>query len=301
MNDACAGGFCGGLPLDCDDGDPCTDDLCVNGRCRHEANTAACDDGEPCTVGDRCQAGLCQGSPLVCDDGDPCTEDGCVGGVCEVIGETEGCCTRDEQCALPFERCDTASLRCQGVHCTPCEVDEDCGAAGNRCQDFPSGAWCLVACTVGTRCPGGSACLELEEGGAWCWPGGDDCHPVEPPEDAGPTDVGAPDAGGEDAAAPDISALDLGGPDLGRPDFAIAELASPETGEPDQGAGAEDFRIHIDAATPGQDGGDEPPVARGGSGGCSQGGGANAGAVGLLLILVLFVAGRRRRERTVLG
>ncbi len=50
---------------DCEDGNPCTDDACAGGRCRHEDNLAACDDGDACTSGDGCSNGTCvAGAPV---------------------------------------------------------------------------------------------------------------------------------------------------------------------------------------------------------------------------------------------
>ena len=56
----------------CDDGNPCTTDLCVDGTtCSYLANNLPCDDGDFCTTGDRCNASACvPGAPV----------DGCVGG-----------------------------------------------------------------------------------------------------------------------------------------------------------------------------------------------------------------------------
>ncbi|HYV86171.1 MAG TPA: MopE-related protein [Patescibacteria group bacterium] len=85
--DLCASGVCsGGAAANCDDGNPCTDDLCdaVLG-CRHVDNTAPCDDGQACTTGDTCQAGACVGvSTCTCRDADAdgqadCTVPGCTG------------------------------------------------------------------------------------------------------------------------------------------------------------------------------------------------------------------------------
>src|SRR5262249_14889847 len=47
---------------DCDDGNPCTDDLCdpVLG-CLHASNGAQCSDGIVCTTGDVCSGGTCVG------------------------------------------------------------------------------------------------------------------------------------------------------------------------------------------------------------------------------------------------
>ncbi len=68
---ACMSGACrgAGVPLDCDDGNPCTADSCdpVAG-CRHTptATGMTCDDGRYCTVGDTCRAGSCTGDPRDC-------------------------------------------------------------------------------------------------------------------------------------------------------------------------------------------------------------------------------------------
>jgi hypothetical protein len=86
--DLCVAGACTGTPRECpDDGNPCTDDVCVpgSGSCG-VARDGICDDADPCTGGDVCVAGACQGtgeasvagvrcvldslaSPTVCPDG----------------------------------------------------------------------------------------------------------------------------------------------------------------------------------------------------------------------------------------
>ena len=68
-----------GTPLDCNDGNACTDDSCdsVNG-CVFTDNTGPCDDGDMCTINDLCSGGTCSsGSPAICDDSDVCTTDSC--------------------------------------------------------------------------------------------------------------------------------------------------------------------------------------------------------------------------------
>jgi hypothetical protein len=63
--------LCGGLSA-CDDGDPCTTDVCdAKEGCVSTPNTAACDDSDPCTVSDQCSAGVCAGSPVACEGGVP--------------------------------------------------------------------------------------------------------------------------------------------------------------------------------------------------------------------------------------
>jgi len=66
--DHCDDGECVGLPVVCDDGNPCTDDVCDGlGGCAAQDNAAPCDDGDPCTVKDQCEGGECTGFELDCE------------------------------------------------------------------------------------------------------------------------------------------------------------------------------------------------------------------------------------------
>lgn len=112
----CLEGLCSILvPVDCDDGDPCTEDQCnpASGQCQQFAIPECgpcvldshCDDDNSCSV-DSCLNGQCvhSASPnseccttaAQCDDGDPCTDDTCETaplGICAnspIAGE--GCC-----------------------------------------------------------------------------------------------------------------------------------------------------------------------------------------------------------------
>jgi hypothetical protein len=67
-------------PSECDDGDPCTAEACVDGACTFPP--LPCDDGDACTI-DGCADGTCVFTPLGCDDGLDCTADGCLDGVCQ--------------------------------------------------------------------------------------------------------------------------------------------------------------------------------------------------------------------------
>ena len=94
-------GACLYLPLNCDDGDPCTADSCNAGGCLHiPANDGgACDDGIGCTTDDICTNGVCGGT-LGCDDGNACTgTDQCAADSCQnPYNPTPGCCTGDADC-----------------------------------------------------------------------------------------------------------------------------------------------------------------------------------------------------------
>jgi hypothetical protein len=134
----CANGYCAGPPVvsgcsadtDCDDGDPCTKDVCVDGCvCQSVAlptcgACADCDDGNPCTA-DQCDPqGACHSVPL---DGKPCDACGvCSAGQC-LSGGAVGCLT-DSDCA-DNDPCTTEV--CDG--CT-CQVSVISGCGG-PCQD----------------------------------------------------------------------------------------------------------------------------------------------------------------------
>ncbi|KPK14690.1 MAG: hypothetical protein AMJ62_12250 [Myxococcales bacterium SG8_38] len=89
-----AGECCEGFD-DCDDGDPCTADVC-HGFCVNEP--ADCSDGDPCTT-DSCNPSTgCVNEPVICpSDDDSCTADVCDPVTGECISEIRPCST-DEDC-----------------------------------------------------------------------------------------------------------------------------------------------------------------------------------------------------------
>ena len=98
-DDHCEAGVCVGLPLDCDDGNPCTDDDCgPPDGCIHEDNSLTCeDDGDPCTED------ICSGGDGKCEGGESpeyCIVDcsGCGDAVCG-LNESPGECPVD--CPVP--------------------------------------------------------------------------------------------------------------------------------------------------------------------------------------------------------
>ncbi|MCB9740334.1 MAG: hypothetical protein H6747_13820 [Deltaproteobacteria bacterium] len=78
---------CVGTAVNCDDGNTCTADACVEPLspnkppiCNHVPTNdyAPCNDGDACNVGEVCKFGICMGgSAALCDDGDACTIDSC--------------------------------------------------------------------------------------------------------------------------------------------------------------------------------------------------------------------------------
>ena len=144
-------------PVDCDDQDPCTDDVCVAGTCEHTDNTAVCDDLDPCTENDVCAAGQCAGTEKDCDDQDVCTDDSCdATGTCQHADNTVGCddsdpCTENDvcaagQCAGTDKDCDDQDV------CT----DDSCDATGT-CQHADNTAGCDDSdpCTENDVCAAG--------------------------------------------------------------------------------------------------------------------------------------------------
>ena len=162
FGEACSNGVCqGDEPVNCNDGNPCTDDLCEpEAGCFFENNQADCDDGDLCTVSDICADGAClSGSPLACDDGNVCTDDtcdgatGCVHAANQMACDDGNACTTGDQCQAGT--CDgTGNVDC--VDDNPCTDDWcdpvlGCSHADNQfpCDDDD-------ACTAEDQCAGGS-------------------------------------------------------------------------------------------------------------------------------------------------
>ncbi len=131
--------FAGCAELDCDDGNLCTVDSCLEAACFY--NLVQCDDGDPCTgvMGlDTCnpETGLCE-FPVWwdCDDGNECTYDLCDGiGGCSHSPVFDFCddgdpCTLGDQCANsmcvsgPSDVCDEV---CLGAPAPNCDDGDEC-------------------------------------------------------------------------------------------------------------------------------------------------------------------------------
>ena len=158
VNTACFEGVCtGGDLVNCNDGNPCTDDSCdVEVGCVHANNIAACNDGDVCTTLDTCSDGECSGgSALDCDDGDVCN------GV-ETCDPQSGC-----KSALALECNDNNP--CNGIEtCDPvdgCQLGEALNCDdGNLCTEDSCDAQmgCTNAALTGPECDDDNACNELD-------------------------------------------------------------------------------------------------------------------------------------------
>ena len=81
------------IDKNCDDGNPCTDDICSeDGACIYTNNDDPCDDGLYCTDIDVCQGGICKGSgnpcfPKACDE----SNDNCFDLMTLATGDSHSC------------------------------------------------------------------------------------------------------------------------------------------------------------------------------------------------------------------
>ena len=158
----------------CDDGNPCTDDICdpLMG-CSHVWNESPCDDDNSCTVNDHCIQGDCVGVEMNCDDGNMCTDDLCnpeQGGGCYWVNNTNGCTDDGNPCTA--DGCGDGVCLHQPANGVSCDD-------GNPCTDgdFCQSAQCVPGaptncddendCTVDS-CDPGQGCTHNADDGAPC-------------------------------------------------------------------------------------------------------------------------------------
>jgi hypothetical protein len=147
----------------CDDGNPCTKDVChVDGPCTYENLTTPCDDQNICTEGDTCNGGACIGQAQKnCADGNPCTQDLCnpVSGCYNPTSpdynycEEGNLCTENDYCINGLCKSGTQKNCDDGNACT----QESCApSTGCVFAPAPAGTLCddADACTVGDKCSG---------------------------------------------------------------------------------------------------------------------------------------------------
>lgn len=187
VGEFCRGGVCG-VPVVCDDQNPCTVDWCnrATGECRFEPTVCndgdpctadvcdpraggciflprtgqACDDLDPCTVGDVCVQGpfggpvVCQGTPQTCNDGDPCTLDVCDPNTGQCLSSPL-VCDDGNRCTRDF--CDTAAGGCVFAPLVgqPCDDGDFC-TTGDVCREIVGGP--VVCIGVPVTCDDNNLC-----------------------------------------------------------------------------------------------------------------------------------------------
>jgi len=183
LTDTCSGGVCIGtgdtcpgrvcddtanacfdcfVAADCNDANPCTDDLCVARNCIYSYNSASCNDQNPCTLSDRCSGGVCVGSsPVNCSGaGDQCNVASCdtngLLGNCDIrtpVPNGTGCndgnlCTLSDQCQVGV---------CVGTPKDCSALDDDCHVGVCR---LSTGTCRAEAANEGGVCDDGVPCTE---------------------------------------------------------------------------------------------------------------------------------------------
>jgi hypothetical protein len=165
INDTCAAGACVGTPTPCADTDAC------NGLEACDPGTGAClpgvplvcDDGNPCTD-DSCDASLgCVNTPNTnpCDDLDACTDnDVCGGGTCggTLTAAAQACNAGNGTVCDGLEQCNPATGACDAG--TPLNCDDSNACTDDSC-DSALGCFNLFnanPCDDGTVCTTGDIC-----------------------------------------------------------------------------------------------------------------------------------------------
>jgi len=171
---------------DCDDGNVCTTNSCVNGQCLYTANSAPCNDGQFCNGADTCSNRSCSlhaGTPCPGPDGDGNCSESCNegSGNCTAPDPNDSSCNDNNACTTNDRclngACSGAVINCNdgqfcngvetcnpGVGCvegTPPDCDDgvDCTVDGcdeenDTCVHFPDDS----LCGSGSFCEGGLHC-----------------------------------------------------------------------------------------------------------------------------------------------
>ena len=177
-DDKCQDKLCRGTPqgseanpcctkhTQCDDSNPCTEDICKLGTCASAADAltgSACDDGNPCTLLEKCTAGVCAAQAFdSCDDGDACTLDACSTGTgCGHDVLSSGASCDDGDVCNGKATCDAKAV-CQLAPALACNDANPCTKdtcdPQKGCLHAEHSSDCIDgnACTVGDTCSSGS-------------------------------------------------------------------------------------------------------------------------------------------------
>lgn len=149
-------------PLNCDDGNPCTEDIKNGSTCEHRLMD--CDDANASTY-DYCYEGECYHTTMNCSDTDPCTTDSFDGSACVHIPKNcddHNACTTDScengNCVRTPRNCDDGNP-CTSDRCdsrTGCQHPSACDDRNPCTYDYCDSRWgCLhppVVCYDGKTC-----------------------------------------------------------------------------------------------------------------------------------------------------
>ena len=191
----CQAGVCTSTtPLNCDDGNPCTTDVCLAiSGCQHTAlaNGTSCADTTVCNGAETCTSGACvSGAPLNCNDGNACTLDTCDAAAgCRHTPFSNGTpcpdgtvCNGAEACqagacmpnaplncndgnACTTDTCNAVSgcINTPIAGCRPCAVAADCNDNQPCTSDTCNAGVCQNAAVAdGTTCLDGNLCNGTE-------------------------------------------------------------------------------------------------------------------------------------------
>ncbi len=160
--------------LNCDDGNPCTDDTCntATGCQSVTDDTNSCNDGEPCTKDDHCEDGACVGYCPCKVDGDcegtpsACNRFACQNYECVEVADTSlnGSACEDGKYCTTGDVCQSGE--CKAGPARDCSASGDgvctvgaCDEVGDKCvpQAAPDGNACSDgnSCTQDDACSGG--------------------------------------------------------------------------------------------------------------------------------------------------
>lgn len=175
----------------CNDSNPCTNDVCSAGVCSNPPNTNSCNDGNACTTIDTCSGGVCVGgTPLTCNDSNPCTNDSCNPASGCVFSNNTNPCSDGNACTTG-EACSGGS--CVGGSALVCNDNNEC--TDDSCNPATGCVFTSNSnpCDDGQFCTDGDVCTNGTCAGA---PGGVCAYPVLCDEVGDSCGCAAPSANG---------------------------------------------------------------------------------------------------------
>lgn len=174
LEPVCLDGQClEGEKLSCEDGNPCTHDLCAKGTgCFYIDSSEACDDGDVCTVGDKCKGGVCvPGEDQCCYSDEECDQtadcngiQACIDGACQLVEGSQVPCSDDPDDCVVVIGCDAETGVCIEEDLpwkTPCDDGIPC-TTGDQCSNGVCQVVNNLCCQENTDCDQISDCNGIQ-------------------------------------------------------------------------------------------------------------------------------------------